>query len=181
MATIPAISSGLGPLCPENSPAEAARPAFKVRVEQAQAFLHQQYPVLFGVDPKPLAIGIHRALLDRHPDLDAPGLKRALTLHTLRRAYQVTLACAGAARVDLDGNPAGEVTEEQAQHARDRLEAMKAEAARKRAEKRKSPEKAAKAQQRPPKPEPPPAPSDALGRPVLRLKPKAPASKGGWS
>lgn len=172
MATTAIPVSGNDPLCPENSPAEATRPTFKIRVAQAQAFLHGQYPDLFGDKSKPLAIGIHRALLDRHPDLDAPGLKRALVMHTLRRTYQMSLARAGSARVDLDGNPVGEVTEEQAEHARDQLESMKLEAARKRKE------KLAKAQTKPPKPETPPAPSDALGRPVLRLKPKAAAGKG---
>ena len=159
-----------------NTPADTtpARPPFRVRVEQAQTLLRERYPALFAAaDPKPLAIGIHRVLLERHPELDLSGLKRALTLHTGRFSYQKLLK-AGAVRFDLDGQPADEVTEEQAEIARQRLAELKA------ALKAKDRTKPAKS----PAPTPPPAPTPAptpppapamppnanLERPVLRLK-----------
>lgn len=177
MATIkPAVpSGGDGPLHLENTPADAARPPFRVRVEQAQTLLREQYPDLFGDHPPPLKIGIHDDLLARHPDIDRPGLKRALALHTGRFSYQKALTKPGAARVDLDGNPAGEVTAEQAEIARQRLAELKAEADKKRKASAKSPEQATQAPTPAPTPPPPPEspPSTVPGRPVLRLKTKA--------
>ena len=147
-----------------------ARPPFRVRVEQARTILRERYPTLFAAaDPKPLAIGIHRVLLERHPELDFSGLKRALTLHTGRFSYQKLLK-AGAVRFDLDGQPAGEVTEEQAEIARQRLAELKA--ALKTKDHAKPPTPATPAPT--PKPTPPPAPAMPPNanpeRPVLRLK-----------
>jgi len=157
-----------------NTPADTtpARPPFKVRVEQAKTILRERYPDLFGDDPKPLAIGIHRVLLERHPELDLSGLKRALTLHTGRFSYQKLLK-AGAVRFDLDGQPADEVTEEQAKIARQRLAELKAALkAKNHAKGTKSPAPATQAPT--PAPTPPPAPTMPpnanLERPVLRLK-----------
>ena len=169
-----------------NTPADTtpARPPFRVRVEQAQTLLRERYPALFAAaDPKPLAIGIHRVLLERHPELDLSGLKRALTLHTGRFSYQKLLK-AGAVRFDLDGQPADEVTEEQAEIARQRLAELKA--ALKAKKPAKSPAPATPAHT--PAPTPPPPPAAVPGRPVLRLKrPAGPvvsvavARKGGRS
>ncbi len=151
-----------------------ARPPFRVRVEQAQNLLRERYSDLFGNDPKPLKIGIHLELLARHPDLDFAGLKRALTLHCGRFAYQKTLK-PGAARLDLEGQPDGEVTAEQAEIARQRLAELKA--ALKTKKPAKSPAPATPAPTPVPTPPPPPEPPAAAvpGRPVLRLKPKASA------
>lgn len=140
-----------------------ARPPFRVRIEQASVFLRKQYPALFAGDPKPLKIGIHKDLMERHPEVDAPGLKRALTLYCRSFRYKRKLVAA-AVRVDLDRNPSGEVTAEQAARAQEQL------AARKQLAPSEKP-----AQVNPPKPEPvappePPPPSDAIGRPTLRLK-----------
>jgi len=164
-----------------------ARPPFRVRVEAAQSLLRERYPDLFGNDPKPLKIGIHLELLERHPDLDFVGLKRALTLHTGRFSYQKLLK-AGAVRFDLDGQPADEVTEEQAEIARQRLAELKA--ALKAKKPAKSPAPATPAPTPAPTPPPAPAipPNANLERPVLRLKkPAGPvvsaavARKGGRS
>ena len=146
-----------------------ARPPFRVRVEAAQSLLRERYPDLFGNDPKPLKIGIHLELLERHPDLDFVGLKRALTLHTGRFSYQKLLK-AGAVRFDLDGQPADEVTEEQAEIARQRLAELKA--ALKAKKPAKSPAPATPAPTPAPTPPPAPAmpPNANLERPVLRLK-----------
>ncbi len=153
----------------ETTPAATARPPFRVRVEQAQTLLRERYPDLFGDDPKPLAIGIHRVLLERHQELDFSGLKRALTLHTNRFSYQKALTKPGATRVDLDGQPAGEVTAEQAEMARQRLAELKAALkAKDRTKPAKSPAPSTPAPT--PAPTPPPPPAAVPGRPVLRLK-----------
>ncbi len=65
--------------------------------------------------------------------------------------------------MDLDGNPDGSVTVEQAARALEMLEARQKPAQR--------PEPVVS-----PPPEPPPPPSDALGRPTLRLKKKPSSS-----
>lgn len=155
---------------------EPARPPFKVRVEQAKTILRERYPDLFGDDPKPLAIGIHRVLLERHQELDFSGLKRALTLHTGRFSYQKALTKPGAMRFDLDGQPAGEVTEEQVEIAHKRLVELKAaRKAKDRTKPAKSPAPSTPAPTPAPTPPPPPEqpeppPAAVPGRPVLRLK-----------
>ena len=153
-----------------------ARPPFRVRVEAAQSLLRERYPDLFGNDPKPLKIGIHLELLERHPDLDFVGLKRALTLHTGRFSYQKALTKPGAMRFDLDGQPAGEVTEEQVEIAHKRLAELKAaRKAKDRTKPAKSPAPSTPAPTPAPTPPPPPEqpeppPAAVPGRPVLRLK-----------
>lgn len=132
--------------------AATARPPFRVRVEQAQTLLRERYPDLFGDHPKPLKIGIHRDLLERHPDLDLSGLKRALTLYTGRFSYQKLLK-AGAVRFDLDGQPAGEVTAEQAEIAKGKMAAIKA-----------------KDRAKSPAPTPASTPPAISSRPILKLK-----------
>ena len=183
MIDLPASQAGTAVPCPSvassntesNPPTDTtqARPPFRVRVEQARTILRERYPALFAAaDPKPLKIGIHKDLLERHPELDLSGLKRALTLHTGRFGYQKLLK-AGAVRFDLDGQPADEVTEEQAEIARQRLAELKAALkAKESAKAAKSPAPATPAPT--PAPTPPPAPTMPpnanLERPVLRLK-----------
>lgn len=83
---------------------------------------------------KPLAIGIHKAIFERMPDLDKAQLRTALKMHTASTRYLKAL-CIEAARVDLDGNAAGEITTEQRQAAGDALkERFRKAAERKRAE-----------------------------------------------
>ena len=183
MIDLPASQAGTTVPCPSvassntesNPPTDTtqARPPFRVRVEQARTILRERYPALFAAaDPKPLKIGIHKDLLERHPELDLSGLKRALTLHTGRFGYQKLLK-AGAVRFDLDGQPADEVTEEQAEIARQRLAELKA--ARKAKDQAKPAKSPAPATPVPtPAPTPPPAPAMPPNanpeRPVLRLK-----------
>ena len=146
-----------------------------------QAWLAATYPATFNPDtPTPLKIGVHLDLLARHPDLDPDTLRRALKRYCERRAYQVALAREGACRVDLDGQPAGEVLEDQRRFAKVKLNAWK------RAKGTKSPAPATPAPT--PAPTPPPPPAAVPGRPVLRLKkPAGPvvsvavARKGGRS
>ena len=135
-----------------------------------QAWLTATYPKVFTNDaPPPLKVGIHADLLTRHPDLDPDTLRRALKRYCERRAYQVALAREGACRVDLDGNPAGEVLADQRKYAKAKLNAWKS------AKGTKPPAPATPAPTPAPTPPPPPErpelPQTAVsGRPILKLK-----------
>lgn len=91
-------------------------------LEQLQA----EFPVFR--DCKPLAIGIHKQLMERKPDLDKNMVRVALHGHTASTRYLKALT-QGAPRLDLDGQPAGEVTVEQQELAvktlRDRIKLVK--------------------------------------------------------
>lgn len=101
--------------------------------------LHAEFPVFR--DCKPLAIGIHKQLMERRPDLDKNKVRAALHGHTASGRYLKALV-EGAPRLDLDGQPSGAVTAEQQEVAvktlRERIklakERQKAEAARRKAE-----------------------------------------------
>lgn len=69
---------------------------------------------------KPLAIGINKLLLARQPDIDNKVLRIALRHHTSSVRYLKAMEKA-TVRYDLDNAPAGEVTDEQRQHATDTL------------------------------------------------------------
>jgi len=79
-------------------------------------------------DCKPLAIGIHKQLMARKPDLDKHKLRVALHGHTASSRYLKALT-EGAPRLDLDGQPTGQVTAEQqavaVQTLRDRIKLVK--------------------------------------------------------
>lgn len=103
------------------------------RAKDFMAYLRETYPVLG--DPRPMGVGIHAEIHRRHArrsdngDLqegeERPGvIWTALKIHTGSRAYQEALA-AGGPRYDLDGNPVSEVTEDQQEHARQQLQALK--------------------------------------------------------
>ena len=137
-----------------------------------QAWLVATYPSTFSPDtPTALKIGVHLDLLARNPDLDPATLKRALKRYCERRRYQLALARDGAARLDLDGQPAGEVAEDQRRFAKAKLTAWKA----------KKPAKSAAQGTHAPTPKPapkspeqPPLNSPMAGRPILRLKKPSP-------
>lgn len=100
-------------------------------VRQLLKDLNEKYAV-FRED-KPLAIGINKQLAGLLPDAQAKTLRTALRFHTSSVRYLKAMEKA-TERYDLDGNPAGEVTEEQRQHAADTLrERFKAQAEQKRA------------------------------------------------
>jgi len=84
-------------------------------------------------DGQPLAIGIHKAIKLRLPDIAEGSLRIALKGYTASTKYLKAIAN-GKQRFDLDGNPAGDVTAEQRQQA---LETIK-ERFRKAAERKKA-------------------------------------------
>ena len=139
------------------------------QTQALQSWLVATYPATFSPDtPAPLKIGTFHDLIARHPDLDPATLRRALKRYCERRAYQLALAREGACRVDLDGQPAGEVAEDQRRFAKSKLTAWKA---------KKPAKSAAQATPDPvPVPTPKPAPKSPeqppplAGRPILRLK-----------
>lgn len=90
-------------------------------------------------DHQPLALGIHKALKEKMPELEAAPLRVAMRIHTASTRYLKALAI-GQQRFDLDGNPAGDVTAEQREVA---SEALK-ERFKKATERRKADEKAKK-------------------------------------
>jgi ProP effector len=83
---------------------------------------------------RPLALGIHKAIIDRMPEVDTAQLRLAMRLHTASTRYLKALQAASE-RFDLDGNPAGEVTAEQREVASTTLrERFKKQADRRKAE-----------------------------------------------
>ncbi len=63
-------------------------------------------------DCRPLALGIHKALLERMPEIDVGQLRTAMRTHTASTRYLKTLLL-GKERFNLDGEVAGEITDEQ--------------------------------------------------------------------
>jgi ProP effector len=88
------------------------------------AHLVERFPATFVLEKyrphRPLKVGIIPDIRERCPEFKSRLLALTLHLYTGRLMYlQGTVA--GAARIDLDGNPAGEVTTEEAKHAASRL------------------------------------------------------------
>jgi ProP effector len=94
-------------------------------------------------DGQPLAIGIHKAIKARLPNIGEGSLRMALKGYTASTKYLKVIAN-GKQRFDLDGNPAGEVTPEQRQQA---LETIK-ERFRKAAERKKDEQEAKERQEK---------------------------------
>jgi ProP effector len=92
----------------------------KQDIDAALAHLAEAFPQTFVLEKYrphwPLKVGIAAAIPARCPALEWRVLKMALTAYTGRVMYLRGLV-EGAARVDLDGNPAGEVTARDAEYA----------------------------------------------------------------
>jgi ProP effector len=69
---------------------------------------------------RPLKIGIREDIIAQHPELQPDMIVSALQIYTRCVPYWSTLK-AGAARIDLDGNVAGEVTLEDEQAAKRKI------------------------------------------------------------
>jgi ProP effector len=69
---------------------------------------------------RPLALGIHKTIRERLPEINAQQLRNALRMHTASTRYLKALT-QGDTRYDLDGAPAGEITAEQRQQASETL------------------------------------------------------------
>ena len=91
----------------------------------------------------PLAIGIDKQVFEKLPELSKKSLRLAMRSHTISTRYLKEME-KGTQRLDLDGSPAGEVTDENRQHAAEQLR----ERFKKQAEVRKAAEAAARAEER---------------------------------
>src|SRR5215470_18885065 len=75
------------------------------------------YPRCFDrVKRRPLALGVREQIITQHAELSRNRIKRLLKRYVQCEVYWSALN-AGAARIDLDGKPAGEVTLEDEQYA----------------------------------------------------------------
>lgn len=89
---------------------------------------YQRYPqAFFKGHTRPLKVGIHQDLLAREP-WPEKLVRRALACYVHLPRYLKAVR-AGAERVDLDGRAVGAVGDEEAQHARAKLDALRADKA----------------------------------------------------
>lgn len=91
----------------------------------------------------PLAIGIDKQVFEKMPEVSKKSLRLAMRSHTISTRYLKEME-RGTVRLNLDGSTAGEVTDENRQHASEQLK----ERFKKQAEQRREAEAAAKAEQR---------------------------------
>jgi sRNA-binding protein len=75
------------------------------------------------LNPMPLQIGTYRALRARYPGAKAKPLGRWLA-HWCRSRTYLEMIVAGAVRYDVEGQPAGEITELERAHAQAQLAAF---------------------------------------------------------
>jgi len=68
----------------------------------------------------PLAIGIDKQVFAQMPELEKKALRLAMRSHTISTRYLKEME-KGTVRLNLDGTPAGEVTDENRQHAAELL------------------------------------------------------------
>jgi sRNA-binding protein len=87
----------------------ASYQSWRFQMHKGIAQLAEFYPNCFRQPRKPLKIGIHNDIIARHPELRPGVLTSALKTYTRSLGYLETLK-AGAARIDLEGDPVGTVT-----------------------------------------------------------------------
>ncbi|OCJ24534.1 RNA chaperone ProQ [Serratia sp. 14-2641] len=107
-------------------------------VKEVIAFLAERFPLCFSAEgeARPLKIGIFQDLVERvqgEENLSKTQLRSALRLYTSSWRYLYGVKV-GAQRVDLDGNPCGELEQQHVDHARQQLEEAKARVQAQRAE-----------------------------------------------
>ncbi|BDH45474.1 RNA chaperone ProQ [Salmonella enterica subsp. enterica serovar Choleraesuis] len=146
------------------------------------AFLAERFPQCFSAEgeARPLKIGIFQDLVARvegEMSLSKTQLRSALRLYTSSWRYLYGIK-AGATRVDLDGNPCGELDQQHVDHARTQLEEARARVAAARAaqqaKKREAAgENAENAESRPRKPRPASAPRRNAKPEGAERKPRA--------
>ncbi len=95
----------------------------------ARAKLVEQFPLVFfpkGALKRPLKIGIMVDLFGRAKRMSPAEIRWAVADYCAGPSYRVGFIV-GAIRVDLDGQAAGVVTEEEAAHAQQQMERFKEE------------------------------------------------------
>jgi ProP effector len=135
---------------------------------RVKALLAKRWPLTFAV-PRPLKRGIHHDLAAAALDLSKQQIKIGLTAYAGQPAYLQSLR-PGAMRVDLDGQEAGAVTEEEAAQAVERLKELKARQKQKRIQSSTKPSST--------KPSSPPSSSSSKPSSPPPSSPKAPPNPG---
>ena len=135
------------------------------------AYIAERFPKCFILEgeAKPLKIGIFQDLAERLSDdskVSKTQLRAGLRQYTSSWRYLHGVK-PGASRVDLDGNPCGELEEEHVEHAKASLEESKAKVAARRKEQAKKASEEAKAKK----------PARATTPPKRRPQPAAVAKK----
>ncbi len=105
------------------APAEqaSAEPRAEVSVADTKARLAELFPALFRGEPKPLKLRIQADIQERAPGVfTKQALSAFLRRHTGTTSYLIA-ASKAKQRFDLDGNPAGEFSEEHRKVALDEL------------------------------------------------------------
>ncbi|WP_206186254.1 ProQ/FINO family protein [Thauera propionica] len=117
------------------SDSSAAPAAPKQRIEPRTLLQRLQKEFAAFRDCKPLALKIDASIAERMPEIDRKSLRAALRMHTASTRYLKAVE-RSQQRFDLDGQPAGEVTEEQRTHAATTLKERFAAVAKQQKEKR---------------------------------------------
>ncbi|UVK77026.1 MAG: RNA chaperone ProQ [Sodalis sp. Fle] len=102
----------------------------KLNSKEVISFLVKRFPLCFANvgESRPLKIGIFQDLVERiqgEDNLSKTQLRSALRLYTSSWRYLYGIKF-GAQRIDLDGNPCGELDVQHVKHARKQLEEAKA-------------------------------------------------------
>ena len=117
-----------GKPAPTAAAAAAPRPRQPLSATAIGAMLIERFPQCFVLArnrKRPLKIGIHRDLITAIPEVSPKRLRAALGWYAGSWAYLKNMT-AGAARIDLNGQSAGEVTAEEAAAAAERRASEKA-------------------------------------------------------
>lgn len=104
--------------------ASLARLPKREQIRRAETVLPERFMVFREF--RPLAVGIHAALVAALPEFDPAVLQRAIQLHCSRARYLKAVR-AGGERWTLEGLVAGQVSEAEQLHASQRLQAMDAQ------------------------------------------------------
>ena len=88
---------------------KAAQEKRQVLIKTIRHRVCEDYPELFNqADPKPLAIGIHKALFEKYPEYSHKHIRLMLKQWVCHRDYR-KIHVIGAKRYDLEGNVTGKV------------------------------------------------------------------------
>ena len=93
------------------------------RILDTLATLAERFPAAFALH-RPLKVSIHLDLRERAAAITNAEIAEALKFHCGALAYLLALT-EGATRLDLDGSPAGQVTADEAAHAKATIAAIR--------------------------------------------------------
>lgn len=132
------------PEIPQEVPAEESKKASGGDPRDVLKRLQEASPTFR--DCKPLALGIDKAIHARFPEFERKLVRTAMRMHTASTRYLKAVEKA-TERFDLEGNVAGEVTEEHRSHAAQTLKERFAAAAKRKRDQQKEEEAQRRAEQ----------------------------------